>query len=729
MDLIILFRAFARRKWILILIPLIAGITAFFFTLRTKKQYMSRAQLSTGFTIRDLASINNQDFNMGEADVQFSNLIETLVSNKVIGNTSYQLLIHDLTSAAPFKQKEDLSDVDQKIVSNINKDKIISILKKKLDSTELLNPNLPSERYVLKILKSYQYDYQSIKDLLNVERANRTDYVNVFAKSTNPYLSAFLVNNLCKNFLAYNRSLQTDRSSGSIDTLAKQVEQKRNLYTQKQNELTQLKIQAGVVGESSTGNTKISLMSTFEESLSEERKTLRLSLAQLSDVNNKLSQIGVAAPKNTSAEILRLRDQINDLQLAYQSNRDPQTLKRINELSARRDDLIVNSESINTGKEDKERRQLLLDQKGDLQSQIQASRENINSLESKVAILNSNVSGDAGKEATIKAYEDELELIKNDYTSINEKYNNAQEINTSYRTSGIKQTLIAQPATEPEKSKTMIIVAAAIMATLVLCGIIILLMEYFDFSVRNAANFTKLTKVKTLSAIPIIELTKKDESFIHDYSGNEDRLLTDLLNKLRYEFESSGNKVFLLTSTKNQEGKTTILSLLSGIYTKTNKRVLIIDSNFSNNEITKKFNADQSFREFFMRDMEQKKLTSTQLMTQFDDTIAKTNYKNIDIIGCKEDYILPSEIYPLHNPLNRFKEFTERYDFIFIEGAALNHHSDSKELAKYVDGVILIASATSQIKHQDKESIEYLKSLNGKFMGAILNKADRADLV
>jgi len=67
---------------------------------------------------------------------------------------------------------------------------------------------------------------------------------------------------------------------------------------------------------------------------------------------------------------------------------------------------------------------------------------------------------------------------------------------------------------------------------------------------------------------------------------------------------------------------------------------------------------------------------------------------------------------------------TGDFDYIFLEGPPLNDFSDSKELIQYVDGVIAVFSATHIIKQIDKESIQFLKDLNGKFCGSILNKVD-----
>ena len=68
------------------------------------------------------------------------------------------------------------------------------------------------------------------------------------------------------------------------------------------------------------------------------------------------------------------------------------------------------------------------------------------------------------------------------------------------------------------------------------------------------------------------------------------------------------------------------------------------------------------------------------------------------------------------------KNLSTRYDCVLMEGPALNDYSDSKELIEFADKVIPVFAADSSLTHQDKETIKYFKSINGKLMGTVLNK-------
>ena len=95
--------------------------------------------------------------------------------------------------------------------------------------------------------------------------------------------------------------------------------------------------------------------------------------------------------------------------------------------------------------------------------------------------------------------------------------------------------------------------------------------------------------------------------------------------------------------------------------------------------------------------------------------------ENLDIIGCKEASLTPSEaLFKLDMPA-MLDSLKEKYDFIFIEGPALNNYADSKELVQFVSSVVSVFSAEHAVTQTDKTSIQFLQSLKQKNLGAILN--------
>jgi Mrp family chromosome partitioning ATPase len=111
------------------------------------------------------------------------------------------------------------------------------------------------------------------------------------------------------------------------------------------------------------------------------------------------------------------------------------------------------------------------------------------------------------------------------------------------------------------------------------------------------------------------------------------------------------------------------------------------------------------------------------------DLINPTKYKNIYIVGNSGGgHESPAEILSGRDFGNLITTLSDSFDYVLLEGAALNEYSDTKELVKYSDKVIAVFSAESNIKQFDRESIQYFKSLGKKFGGSVLNRVDTKDL-
>ena len=96
----------------------------------------------------------------------------------------------------------------------------------------------------------------------------------------------------------------------------------------------------------------------------------------------------------------------------------------------------------------------------------------------------------------------------------------------------------------------------------------------------------------------------------------------------------------------------------------------------------------------------------------------------VDIIGNTGLQKSPAELLVPEKFRQFLADLRVHYDFILLESAALNNYSDAHELAPYADQVIAVFNARSVIGPADKDSLDYLRSLNGHFAGAVLTEVD-----
>jgi Mrp family chromosome partitioning ATPase len=317
----------------------------------------------------------------------------------------------------------------------------------------------------------------------------------------------------------------------------------------------------------------------------------------------------------------------------------------------------------------------------------------------------------------------EIELSMMEYTSAKEKMNIVDGIVDAGQ-SNFKQTIYGQAALEPEPSKRLLIVSISIFAGLLLSSLVFVLIAYFDQRIKTPTQFQRITNLPLIGVINFIDLKasslKEHIVQIEKNTTTRSNNFREFLRKMRYEIESSGKRTIMFTSTEPNQGKTTLLQSLAFSLSLSKKRVLLIDTNFCNNDLSV-LNSAKPTLELFSFD----KVTDDEQALK--KLISPTGVENVDIIGCKGGDYTPNEILPKDHILNHLDYFLTMYDFIFIEGAPLNGFTDAKELSQYVDGIVAIFSANAEIKSADKESIKYFRTIPDKFLGSVLNQLDLTD--
>jgi polysaccharide biosynthesis transport protein len=737
MDLSYFFKAMMRRKWIILACVALALISAFFFTRNLKKEYKSVAQLSTGFTESE-AIDPTRGVNYLQSELRFNNAIENITSPKVLTLVSYNILLHDLQSEQPFSRM-----TDARLDSNkLNRKDLIAQTSAWLDSMKLLSSAQPEEKKVLGFMGLLGYNIESISKGLTVNRFQKSDYINIEYKSSNPYLSAFVVNTLCREFKRFYGLNERTRSTLSISSLDSIVKQKKAILDQKNKAKQEFISASGMLDANMEGQTKLSQISGMENQLIAEKGVFQNQSYRVQQLEGLIQRMkgtstpatsGTVTPSenvNANLEYIQLRKQYNNLYSQYISTgaTDSAMKRRLDDLSQQMVLKKLQQDRSGgggyTSPNDAASLDQLVQKSIDAKAELEASRTKIAAIETKLGQLKGGISGMAATSAAAKQYDNEIQLASAEYTEANEQLNLASNYSET-RPDSFRQTLLGQPALQPEPSKRLLIIILAGMFAFVLSSVVIIFKEFLDQSIKTPSYFLRLTDLPLLGAVNKIKFNKQNLleriTTFNEEEKHRDNTFLELLRKLRYEIESSGKKIFLFTSTEPQQGKTALIQALSYILSLGKKKTLIIDTNFCNNDLTAAIDAAPVLENF---EVNGKPFEVKDLMTFVSPTIVD----GISIIGCKGGDYTPSEILPRNHLLKYLNQITEEYDFIFMEGAPLNGFTDTKELLPYAEGMIAIFSAEKTFSAADKESIKFLKENRNKFLGAILNKVHEDNL-
>jgi succinoglycan biosynthesis transport protein ExoP len=726
MELSYLLKSLLRRKWIIIGATLLATLLTALFVLFKNKEYKSTAQYATGFTTPQV-SLVNEEFNLYEADIKFNNVLETFNSPKVIGMVSYNLLLHDLQNPQNPYRKPDLTAFQSQPGGGISPAKAIEILNQKIGSIELLSTTNANEKKVLELLDWYGYDFKSLKKYILIQRVGRTDYLSVEYKSENPELSATIVNKIGSEFLRFFTSINATSTTESVEKISGIVDEKKRQVDSITENLRKLKVEQGSLDPTDISKNALQTVSQLNSRLADERTKYNKDFHQLQSVNNQLKTLNSTSAENSNAnnnqEIVAIKSRLRELALSKNDPKVNEEIKRLQE-DLKKHEAIYNSPTDPGNSEIQ--KSTLQSQKSDLEESLKATDQTIAYLLAEISKYSGSNSAGAGSDVRVSSLKNEVDIATREYSDLKSKYLRAQAFEQS---PGInfRQTLMGQPAIYPEPSYFPLYVGIAAVSVFSFCSLVIILLQFLDSSVKSPSRFKNEAGLKLLSPLSKLPSRRKQLPDIAELvSANvqkthEQELFLNCLRKLRFDIENSGKSILLVTSTKKGEGKTIFIEALAYSLSMVNKRVLIIDTNFSNNSLTRNFAVNRFLEEFSHQPIE---LNRDNLR----NFIFPTKIQGVDIIGCKGGDYTPDEVLGNNNVLRNLKDLTGYYDYIILEGAALNIKSDSMELSKYADGVIGIFSADSVIHPADKESITFLAESEHKFLGGVLNKVQEDNL-
>ena len=724
MDLIGFLKILNKRKLILIGLPLLSLIIAFFLTKNVPQIYRSQAQIATGITDSKKITLKDDEKSAGSFDdiqSRFSNLIEIIKSKQILDLVSYRLLIHDISSPPSFSKKN-------KVLNELNqvaKENVLRVLKSKLDSAQSLNYKNEDEQGMIRLIESLGYDDSSILKKLKVDRLGSSDFIQIVFESEDPNYSAFVVNTVSEVFIKFNEKMASEKTDKSVSYFTELVEQKKKELSDKVNDLKEYKQSHRVINIYEQTKSLVNQISEMEVMREKENKQIPSLNKAISDIDARFSakdrkylEAG-NSPYNLKISELKDRiteysgkltlkgytaDVINDSLKSLKNSLNTEVLKSSDEFSYNPD----------VPKED------LVKKRIDYQLDLIISQNSVQSIDKDLGRLYGDVVNFAPLEASISALERDIQVASDVYLLVLNKLNMAKF--DTYVTGSLKQIELGQPGA-PESSKRILMILLSGVISFVLTIVALFVLEYFDMTIKNPFQFSKYTSLKIIGFLNQLKEGSVNLNTLFNTENNTPGNTTfkELLRTLRYEITGNAAKgsAILFTSTDNNEGKTLIVSSLSYSLSLTGKRILIVDTNFKNNSLTRNFKAKKLLEEYF---------NSSNEDLSINDIITHTSITGIDIIGCAGGQYSINEIGTEENIIAVINSLKHQYDYIFMEGSSLTKYVDSKELVKYCDFVISVFAADSVLREADKISVGYLKSLENKHLGSILNKIDPENL-
>jgi polysaccharide biosynthesis transport protein len=730
MDFSRFIKILKKHRYGIIAIPLLVMLITFMLTRKLADSYISRAKISAGIVDGSQKLVLNKDLLVESRVTQaFTNLTQMMQLEVTYDQVSYLLMIHDLTSSNTFRPPS-------KLVKQLNDEArrhAVAVYTQLYNAHQPLSPTDPDQQGLAKVLKSMGYNWEAIKGKLVTYRVNNSDFIELEYESDNPDLSAFVVNNFCKEFILYYTSVNRSNEIKAISFLADLIQEKKDSLDERMSKLKDFKIKNGVLNLNEQAKSLYSQVAEFRMRLhiaEEEVAANKGAIASIDEkftgherdyLESKVSQI--------NSDIVEEEQLLNDVNLQYIKNDFNDVYKyRIDSLKEDIYKKIMESSdryilSPATTKEN------LIAQRLKLEIDMQLAKNSIRSYQTVLDTLNKQLALMVPNEAVIQDYEQEVTVASQEYLDALAKYNqSSMEFNTATR---LKQIEYAMPG-EKQPSKKIVLVVLAGILSFVLYLLLLFVLFYLDGTLKTPQDLADRTDAKVLGYLPVIYTPTIDIQKLwgdqrigdpdmgqpgkrglfgarRDNGINHEDLFKSALRATRFEIgmAMSGARNLVITSLAPGAGKTLFSLCLASAYNLINKRVLLIDGNFGNPGITSIIKP-----RYFIEDY----LRGNIAIYTFDQG------DNITVLG---NHGIDQWLFEIQNQEEieqKLLELKNDFDMVLIEAPAINAPNQAKEWIAACSRVMTVFEANTNLTKEMKNSMEFLQSFGDKYIGSVINK-------
>jgi len=701
-----------RYKIVLITVPLITVMVTYYIVRNLPDVYPAQAQIATGIVdeTQQMALSEASVLQQSRIDQKFINMVQVMNSKSMLDLVSYRLIIHDLSNK-PFREPSELL----KTLNLEAKKHALSVFKEKLRKKEGLNLRDQDEEGLHRILGSMGYSEMGLQNNLLIYRAGTTDFIFIDFQSENPELSAFVVNTLSNEFTDYYTVLVKENQRSSVNFLKKLLQIKSDTLQSRINGLREYKIKNRILNLNEQSSQIYSQTADYELRTQQAEKDIIAIKGTIASIDKRFDPVDRRYLESTftdiNQKIIGSKAQMNALQDKYiQSDFDERYRSSIDSLQK------VISAQINTMSDKYTDNPLssktaLIQRKLDLQIELDRTVYGLNSLKNQLAVMGKKFEQLVPHEAVIQSYERDIQTGSEEYQDLLSQYNKVT-MEAEYPVK-LRQAQLAMPGLPLPSKKILLVIISGILSG-VFCVIILFIMFFLDNRIRRPADLVLLTKSPVLGYLNLVGKSTLDLKGIWKnlHGTAEMREFKKQLRSTRFEVNrelartSDRGQVLSITSISEGEGKTLIAACIAYTYVMVNKKVLLIDGNFDNASITK-----NSSTKLFLEDF---------LHT---GDLGGINFNSgIMVMGNRGGDKSLLEVSDEETIMERLEQLRSHFDVILVETPPLDALNKAKEWIMFTDKTLSVFEADQTLNEIKNQHINYLTSLDGQFIGWILNK-------
>lgn len=250
-----------------------------------------------------------------------------------------------------------------------------------------------------------------------------------------------------------------------------------------------------------------------------------------------------------------------------------------------------------------------------------------------------------------------------------------------------------------------------------------ILYAFFVKTIKSKEDVEKHLSITCFGALPAVMMNRKDKELSNCSILNKNvgfryveamRLVTSRCEK---EFEKNNCKVILVTSTTDNEGKSTFAMNLAYSLSKLQKKVMLIDGNLRKPGLRKLTQAEMIG--YSMDKFLKKEVKSSEAIINLPST-------RVLLLAPNEASMHPVECLNSEAMAQFIEEGREVVDYIIIDSTPCVGLSDAAVLAKYSDGIIYMVKEDFVKVNKILDTIQEFSYTRTPILGCVLNGTEGA---
>jgi succinoglycan biosynthesis transport protein ExoP len=280
---------------------------------------------------------------------------------------------------------------------------------------------------------------------------------------------------------------------------------------------------------------------------------------------------------------------------------------------------------------------------------------------------------------------------------------------------------VVEPAdlpTSPATPNYLVNVPLAVFVGLALGVGLAFLRERLDDRLRGREDFEHRSGAPVLAVVPHASAWKKRKE-AHLVTAEEPRSAPSeayrtLRTSLLFTASQNGVGKVLITSSQDEEGKTTTVANLGMVLAQAGKRVVLVDADLRKPRLHRFFGVEN-------------RVGLTNVLAQEvepPEAVVQSGVPNLVLLPCGPIPGNPAELLSSDAMGAMLQHLGKIADFVLVDSAPVLAAADASILATYADAVLLVADADRSTRGSVAQARVQLDQVNAKVVGAVLNNFD-----